>query len=160
MPRPLSAAWDAALDRIHKARQQPHYMPGILLAVLDLLEERRVELPFVPFDAIEARFDAWVAGRDLPGQGMAWEPFFHLSGKAAVWDLWRGDCPADFSDLAIGPQRATPRPKSRAAFVRRADRARFRPDLVAQLATLQGRAPLRTALLRMLAPPTERTPRA
>ena len=160
MSTPLSPTWQAALDRIQRARQKPHYMPGILLAVLDLLEERRLALPFVPFEATEARFDAWLTQRDLPGLGMAWEPFFHLSGKAAVWELWQGDHPADFSDLAVGPKRATPRPKSRAALVRRADRARFPSELVAQLETLQGRAPLRQALLRMVTPSAGESPPA
>jgi hypothetical protein len=150
MPPALSAAWHEALDRVRRARQRPHHMPGVLLAVLDLLEHQRLALPVVPFLAVEASFAALLDARHLPGRGMAWSPFFNLSGKAGVWDLWLGDRPADFRDLAVGRGRATPRPKSRAGLVRRADRARFHPELVAQLATLQGRAPLRRALESLL----------
>jgi hypothetical protein len=147
----LDPEWQQALLRIRKARQQPHYIPATLIAVLDLLEEQHLELPFVPFALVEVRFAQLLDRYHLSGRDRAWEPFFTLSGRAQVWTLYRGDRPADFTDLAVSAGRTTPRPKSRAGLVRRADRARFRPELTVQLQTLQNRAPLRRELERMFA---------
>ncbi len=146
----MSPAWQAALQRIRAARQAPHYLPAMLIAVLDHLDRGTLELPSVWFEPMEQQFLRVLVRRRLPGTDKAWDPFFHLSVRARVWTLWLGEAPADFSDLPKGAQRATPRPKSRPQLVARADHAEFLPELVPQLRLARGRELVRRELEAML----------
>lgn len=134
-----SAEWQEALARMASARSAPTYMPAALLVALDMLEDGpAAEIRFEPLDE---RFRALMQAVDPAGADRAWEPFYHLSTSASIWTLRLG------SDEASFP---SGRPKGRSGLVKRADRARFVPELAAALADEDGREAVRQEIYALL----------
>lgn len=145
-------AWEEALNRVRGASQRRHYMPCMLLAVLDLIEQGGVDLPEIRFEAVDRVFHRLVEQRSLAGADQGWNPFFHLAGKPQIWTLHHGGKPSDFSSLRVEQGRQVARPKSRSSFLKHVDCARFVPELVSQLGFPEGRAILRERLTQLMRP--------
>jgi hypothetical protein len=73
-----------------------------------------------------------------------WQPFYHLSGKAGLWTLWKGNSAASFSDMN------KKRPSSAAALRARVDHAQLREDLALELDRAETRALLTRQLDQLL----------
>lgn len=123
MKQGLAPQWVDTLDRLKRRRSSPILMPAAILVGLDLLGVGGASGD-IPFSDFEERFNALVGRVDAAKVGAGWQPFYHLAGEASVWSLFKGSAPASFDDLAKR------RPRSRAALVGRADRARMRPELL------------------------------
>ncbi len=138
----MTPEWTAVIERIKKYRAHPQYMPAAVLAAIDLLGPG-FEFGEFYFEAFEAAFEAV-----LPSKGKvskAWQPFFHLSGPAAVWALFDGPNPCDPSVMAAG------RPKARGSLARIADRAVLAPELLAELRDSRNANAVRRRLLELMA---------
>lgn len=113
----LSAGWATALERMFRRRQNRLYMPTVLLAVVHLIDTGKVTDREVLFADVEPVFNQ-LGGSALSGR--AWQPFFHLSRSAGIWEMYQGQVKASFADLSDN------RPKSVGALTSRADRARLK----------------------------------
>jgi hypothetical protein len=126
------------------ARSSPLYMPTMLLALCDLVDQGLAPGGVVRFEAIEPIFDGFIAPIFPGGVGKAWQPFFHLSRSAQLWTLFRGTAPASFATLQAR------RPKSRGSLVKRADRAVLEPSLWHEIQQRSCRVGIAAALLSAL----------
>ncbi len=137
----LPPVWQAALQRMFSRRQNPLYMPAVLLSVVKLFDHGVIWNGVVHFDAVEPVFDA-LGGEALAGR--AWQPFFHLSRSAKLWTLYLGKRQASFADLTAG------RPKSRGVLLSHADRARISDAYLPCLLDPDGRRAIAWAILEQL----------
>ena len=138
----LTPAWHDALQRLGRRRSSPILMPCAVLVALDMVDEGVAKSGTISFSEFEPRFDEIVGEVDASKKGSGWQPFYHLAGDASLWTLYQGKTPASFADLAKG------RPRSRAAFVGRADSARIKDQLLKDLGgSLEG---VRSSLLESL----------
>jgi hypothetical protein len=121
----VPSVWRDAHDTIERVKQSTTFMPAAVLAGLEALDEDNR----IAISEIEARYCKLLPelGASIKSCG-AWQPIFHLSQSANIWKLAKGSVEADFGDIPSEGGRA-PRPKSRAALVKRADAVIFRPDL-------------------------------
>lgn len=138
------SAWTAALSRIEQHQQSVIYMPVAVWAALDMLDDGLAADGRFSFPELEARFASLLQRAGIAGSERAWEPFFHLSRAALIWDLFRADLPADVASLPGG------RPKRRGQLVRVADSAQMRSPLLAEVATVEGRQRVREELVARL----------
>lgn len=113
----LSPPWQAALERMFRRRQNRLYMPTVILSVIHLIDLGRVTGREVLFTDIEPVFDR-LGGAEL--REKAWQPFFHLSRSAGIWEMHKGQTKASFAGLTAK------RPKSRGALIKRSDRAQVK----------------------------------
>lgn len=139
-----SLAWVATLDHIERHQQSAVYMPAALWVALDLIEYGLAPGGRFAFNEFEPRFAGLLQRAGLSGSERAWEPFFHLSRAAQVWDLYQHDQPARADTLPGG------RPKSLGQLLRIADSARMRPALLREVDSIEGRRFLRDELLARL----------
>jgi len=140
----LPSAWRETLFRVWGHRDSPIFMPAALLVTLDMFDDGDADCGIVEFLAFEDRFQTLIGMIDDRHASKAWEPFFHLSRSAGVWQLYGHGEPVTFDDLPAG------RPKSRGRLVDRIDEARLLPPLGDGLQDPGIRARIKQAIYGML----------
>jgi hypothetical protein len=141
-------AWTARLARMRRSDRV--YKPALLLVVLEMIDDGTAVSGWIPLADALARFDALLVRAGLShgarGPGRGFNPAYHLSAS--------GDpvAPFPFWDLTHEgrPVAGLPRPSTNAALLRSADALRLLPDLVAAVATSDGRHQVRSALYELL----------
>lgn len=122
----LPTAWKDALARVARSRSSRIHMPTALLVALDMVEAGEAPGGSIEFLKFESRFKALMKRVRPNAANTAWAPFYHLSTKSGLWDLYLGDEKADFSEVSGSP-------KSRSRVLKRADRAMLSGELVSGL---------------------------
>ena len=139
----LPQAWQQALNRVARARSSKIHMPAALLVTLDMIEAGRTNDGRIEFAEYERRFKELMQHVRPSAANTAWAPFYHLSTKSRLWDLYLGEEKADFSEIGGSP-------KSRSRVVKRADQARFSEELVSGLSDPEAIQVIRAAVYAIL----------
>lgn len=142
----MPAPWTDLLKSVaaRRSRDAPFFKPVCLVAIVDLIEEGRIDPANIDVDQLAERVSAMVDGIHSGRPDMRWRPVWHLSNDGA-WIYTK-------AGRRIGPEDFTParKPDSLREWRESFDRAAVPSAMLAHWRSAGDRATLRRAALAML----------